>query len=164
MECPLTRREKLPEMRPANRYKKSRALANAALENALEQLVGDALCHHGGSDLQETSAVCTDHQVALGTGSNGCIVRSVEDALHDALQLGIHFLKAPAQTLGVLAHLQAGGGHAAGVGGLCGSVQDTVGQVDLAAAGVSVDDTLGQLFRRKVGRSRPCLLYTSRCV
>ncbi len=54
MECPLTRREKLPEMRPANRYKKSRALANAALENALEQLVGDALCHHGGSDLQET--------------------------------------------------------------------------------------------------------------
>ena len=43
MECPLTRREKLPEMRPANRYKKSRALANAALENALEQLVGDVV-------------------------------------------------------------------------------------------------------------------------
>ena len=96
-----------------------------------ECLVGDALCHHGGGHLQETGAVCTDHQVALGTGSNGCIVGSVEDALHDALQLGIHFLKAPAQTLGVLAHLQAGGGHAAGVGSLGGSVQDAVGQVDL---------------------------------
>ena len=49
--------------------KKSRALANTALENAMEQLVGDALCHHGGSDLQEAGAVCTDHQVALGTGA-----------------------------------------------------------------------------------------------
>ena len=55
----------------------------------------------------------------------------MEDALHDALQLGIHFLKAPAQALGVLAHLQTGGSHAAGVGSLCGSVQDAVGQVDL---------------------------------
>ena len=89
MECPLTRREKLPEMRPANPYKKSRALANAALENALEQLIGDALCHHGGSDLQETGAVCTDHQVALGTSGNGSVIGSVEDALHDALQLCI---------------------------------------------------------------------------
>ena len=100
-----------------------------------ECLVGDALCHHGGGHLQETGAVCTDHQVALGTSSNGCIVGSVEDALHDALQLGIHFLKAPAQTLGVLAHFQTGGGHAAGVGCLCGSVQDTVGQVDLDGLG-----------------------------
>ena len=55
----------------------------------------------------------------------------MEDALHDALQLGIHFLKAPAQALGVLAHLQTGGSHAACVGSLCGSVQDAVGQVDL---------------------------------
>ena len=55
----------------------------------------------------------------------------MEDALHDALQLGIHFLKGPAQALGVLAHLQAGGGHAAGIGSLGGSVQDAVGQVDL---------------------------------
>ena len=100
-----------------------------------DRLVGDALCHHGGGDLQEAGAVCTDHQVALGTGSDGSVVGSVEDALHDALQLGIDFLEGPAQALGVLAHLQAGGGHAAGVGSLCGSVQDTVGQVDLDGLG-----------------------------
>ena len=98
-------------------------------------LVGDALCHHGGSDLQEAGAVCTDHQVALGAGSHRSIIGSVEDALHDALQLGIHFLKAPAQALRVLAHLQTGGSHAACVGSLCGSVQDAVGQVDLDGLG-----------------------------
>ncbi len=55
----------------------------------------------------------------------------MEDALHDALQLGIHFLKAPAQALGVLAHFQTGGSYAACVSSLCRSVQDAVGQVDL---------------------------------
>ena len=56
---------------------------------------------------------------------------SMENALHDALQLGIDLFKGPAQALGVLAHLQTGGGHAACVGSLCRSVQDAVGQVDL---------------------------------
>ena len=85
--------------------------------------------------VKSTGAVCTDHQVALGAGGHGCIVGSVEDALHDALQLCIDLFEAPAQTLGVLAHLQTGGSHAAGVGSLCGSVQDAVGQVDLDGLG-----------------------------
>ena len=55
----------------------------------------------------------------------------MEDALHDALQLCIDLFEGPAQALGVLAHLQAGGGHAAGVGSLCGSVQNAVCQIDL---------------------------------
>ena len=38
-----------------------------------------------------------------------------------AVQLAVHFLEGPAQVLGVLAHLQAGGGHAAGVGSLAGA-------------------------------------------
>ena len=38
------------------------------LERFGKSLVGDALSHHGGSDLQEAGAVCTDHQVALGAG------------------------------------------------------------------------------------------------
>ena len=67
-------------------------------------LVGDALCHHGGSNLQEASAVCTDHQVALGTGSHRCVIGSVEDALHDALQLGIHFLEGPPDDLRYESH------------------------------------------------------------
>ena len=47
----------------------------------------------------------------------------MEDVDHDGLQLAVHFLEAPAQALGVLAHFQSGGGHAAGVGSLAGAEQ-----------------------------------------
>ena len=50
----------------------------------------------------------------------------MEDVHHNVLQLGIHFLKGPAQTLGVLAHFQSGGGYAAGVGSLAGAEQNAV--------------------------------------
>ena len=40
------------------------------------------------------------------------------------MELFIHFLKAPAQPEGVLAHLQPGGGHATGVGRLGGGKED----------------------------------------
>ena len=42
------------------------------------------------------------------------------DVLHDLLQLSVHRLKGPVQALAVLAHLQAGDSHAAGVGSLEG--------------------------------------------
>ena len=48
----------------------------------------------------------------------------MEDTHHDTLELPVHFLEGPAQALGVLAHLQSGGGHAAGVGGLAGQEVD----------------------------------------
>ena len=52
-----------------------------------------------------------------------------------------------------------------GLGGLLDGVRQAVGfliggqgvhgQVDLAAPGMGIDDTLGELLRRKVGRCRP---------
>ena len=48
----------------------------------------------------------------------GGVVDGVEDAHHDALELRVHFLEGPGEALGVLGHLQTGGGHAAGVGRL----------------------------------------------
>ena len=48
----------------------------------------------------------------------------MEDVHHNALELLVHFLKGPAETLGVLAHFQSGGGYAACVGGLAGAEED----------------------------------------
>ena len=48
------------------------------------------------------------------------------DAAHDALELGVNLFEAPGQVLGVLAHLQTGGRHAAGVGRLAGHERDAV--------------------------------------
>ena len=48
------------------------------------------------------------------------------DVGHDAVELLVDLLEGPAQANGVLTHLQAGGGHAAGIGGLGGPEQDTV--------------------------------------
>ena len=46
------------------------------------------------------------------------VIGGVEDALHDALELGIDLVERPRKTLGVLGHLKTAGGNAAGVGGL----------------------------------------------
>lgn len=48
------------------------------------------------------------------------------DVGHDVVELLVHFLEGPAQAHGVLAHLQTGGGYAAGIGSLSGSKQHTV--------------------------------------
>ena len=50
----------------------------------------------------------------------------MEDAHHDTVELGIHFLKAPAVAHGVLAHFQCGGGYTACVGRLCGPEEHAV--------------------------------------
>ena len=45
------------------------------------------------------------------------------DILHDCVQAIIHFFPGPVQAHAVLAHFQAAGGHAAGIGGLAGAEQ-----------------------------------------
>ncbi|MNT59192.1 hypothetical protein D3C72_1966790 [compost metagenome] len=46
------------------------------------------------------------------------------DVLHDAVQALVHLAGGPVQAHGVLAHFQAAGGHAAGVGGLARGEED----------------------------------------
>ncbi len=48
----------------------------------------------------------------------------MEDAHHDVVELLVHFLKAPGVPHGILAHLQAAGGYATGVGRLSGTKED----------------------------------------
>lgn len=72
----------------------------------------------------EACDVGAHDQVALMAVFLGRIISVVEDVDHDSLQLGIHFLKSPGVTHGVLAHLQAGGCNAAGIGCLSGSEQN----------------------------------------
>mmetsp|Transcript_206 Transcript_206/g.592 ORF Transcript_206/g.592 Transcript_206/m.592 type:complete len:202 (-) Transcript_206:244-849(-) len=49
------------------------------------------------------------------------------DGLHDGEQAQVHVLRVPLEAQGVLGHLQARGGHAAGVGRLGGPKQDARG-------------------------------------
>lgn len=46
------------------------------------------------------------------------------DVVHDSVELLIHFLFAPLQVHGVLAHFEARSGHAAGVDSLAGGIHD----------------------------------------
>ena len=82
--------------------------------------------HHSIGNFFEACYICTGHQVITQTIALGNLNRGVVDVLHDALQLLIHFLSGPVQTLGVLGHLQLGNGHAAGVDGLGGSDNDVL--------------------------------------
>ena len=69
-----------------------------------------ALSQHSVGNLLETSDVGA-HDVVLGMAILlGSLVGALEDVLHDALQLGVHFLEAPRETLAVLGHFQSGGG------------------------------------------------------
>ena len=101
-----------------------------------------ALCAHvvGGAGRSPVGDACLGGHVHIDVRCKGLAGIQHTKVCHDK---GIHtglgcFLDGLGQAVGFL------------VGG-----QGVHGQVDLAAAGVSVDDTLGQLFRRKVGRSRP---------
>ena len=101
-----------------------------------------ALCAHvvGGAGRSPVGDACLGGHVHIDVRCKGLTGIQHTKVCHDK---GIHtglgcFLDGLGQAVGFL------------VGG-----QGVHGQVDLAAAGVSVDDTLGQLFRRKVGRSRP---------
>ena len=81
---------------------------------------------HGVGNFQETGDVCAGYIVALHAVLLGSGIQVVEDVHHDVLQLGVHFLKGPAQALGVLGHLQSGGGYAAGVGSFAGAEEDSL--------------------------------------
>ncbi len=90
-------------------------------------LLHNALRKHGVGNLQEAGNVCADNKVSGLTALNGGVVCVVEDILHDGFQTGIHFLKGPAQTHGVLGHFQTAGGDTARVGRLAGAEEQTCG-------------------------------------
>ena len=79
---------------------------------------------HGVDHFQEACDVGTGHIIARHAVLLGGIVQVVENIHHNALQLGVHFLKGPAEPLGVLTHFQGRGGHAACIGGFAGAEQD----------------------------------------
>jgi hypothetical protein len=54
---------------------------------------------------------------------------------HDAAQAVFDFLAGPGEAHGVLGHFEAGGGHAAGVGGLARAVEDLVLEEDVDGLG-----------------------------
>ena len=100
------------------------------------------------------------------------------DVLHDAVQALVHFAGAPVQTHGVLAHFQAAGGHATGVGGLARRVADAsldeqihrfqgrghigpLGHADAAVFQQRAGVLAVQLVLRRAGQRDVCLLYTS---
>ena len=88
---------------------------------SLDQTVGQ----HGVSHFQEAGDVGAGHQVAglavLGGGARGVVIK----VGHNVLQMAVHLLEGPGHAHGILAHLQGGGGHAAGVGGLGGGKEET---------------------------------------
>ena len=61
----------------------------------------------------------------------GSVGGVVEDVDHDLLELLVDLVERPAQTHAVLAHLQRGGGYAAGVGSLAGGKEDAALLEDL---------------------------------
>ena len=93
----LVSEEKAPQTDETAQTKRA-APGGVQLSKMRGELVGDALSHHGGSNFQETSAVCAHHQVALGTSGNRSVIAGMEDPLHDALELCIDFFKGPAQS------------------------------------------------------------------
>ena len=76
----------------------------------------------GAVQLSFTIAISAVAGLVLGGGAGGVLVQ----VGHDALQLLVHFLEAPEEAHGVLAHLQRGDGHAAGVGSLGGSKEQAL--------------------------------------
>src|SRR5690606_39707211 len=70
--------------------------------------------HTGALDIIRALALATIFQALM------------VDARHDVVQTPIHFFTAPGMTQAVLTHLQTAYRHTAGVGGLAGSVTDTV--------------------------------------
>src|SRR5664280_78043 len=95
----------------------------------------EALVQHRVGDLEEARDVGACHVVALDAVSIGGFDALPVDGLHDAVQARVHFFARPAETQAVLAHLEARGGHAAGVGGLAGTVEDALLDEDVDALG-----------------------------
>lgn len=82
----------------------------------------DALTHHGVGHLHESGDVGALHVVDVSVGLGAVLDALGVDVAHYLVQAAVNLLGAPLQVLGVLAHLEARGGHSAGVHGLAGSV------------------------------------------
>ena len=94
-------------------------------EKARNQSANFPLGHHGLGHLEEACDIRADHEIAGLAALDRGVIAGLVDALHDAVQLLVDLVEAPGQAHGVLAHLQAGGGNTARVGGLAGAVQQT---------------------------------------
>ena len=97
-----------------------------AVRSYVKLNLADALGEHGVGDLQEAGDVGAHDKVALLAILLGGVVHVVEHAAHELLELAVDLLEGPGQVLGVLAHLEAGHEHAAGVGSLTGHKGDAV--------------------------------------
>ena len=103
----------------AIKNKRGSALSAASFnKQSLNEFLEDTLSHHGIGNLLEAHNVSTSNQVIAQAIALGNLNRRMIDILHDALQLLVNFLEAPGEALAVLAHLERGGCHAAGVGSL----------------------------------------------
>ena len=88
--------------------------------------LADPLCRHCVRNLKETRNIGACHIVSFHSVLLRRIVQVMEDIHHNVLQFAVHFLKSPAKTLGVLAHLQCGSSHAACIRRLTGCKQHAV--------------------------------------
>ena len=52
-----------------------------------------ALSDHSVRNLKETGDISTDNEVVLAADFSSCFINSVEDVLHDALELSVNFLE-----------------------------------------------------------------------
>mgnify|MGYP006921976460 CR=1 FL=1 len=107
---------------PGQFLSRGRILIGAQTERSIH-----ALPQHGVGHLQEADDIGAGLDVTLLAVLSCGVGALAVDVLHDLLQLGVHRLKGPVQALAVLAHLQAGDSHAAGVGSLGGGVEEAGG-------------------------------------
>jgi hypothetical protein len=112
---------------------------------------------HGAGDLDVTGNVGTsDQRRQLALGNVVVLLGGVEAvpeaALHDSGELIVDSLGGPGHTLGVLGHLETGNGDTTAVGGLGGSVPQTLGLAGLAVSLVDVDGLLGGAHVGSLGK------------
>src|SRR5512137_1168015 len=81
------------------------------------------LGHHGLGYLDEPGDIGTRHIVARQSVFTGGVHTGLVNALHDPLEVVVHFLAAPRKTNAVLAHFKAGDGHTAGIGRLARGIE-----------------------------------------
>lgn len=112
---------------------------------------------HGVCNLFEACNICTDDQARqslaritfLQAELSASLKGRPEDALHNALEPAVDFLKRPGEPGGVLRHLETRNGDTAAVARLTGSVPD--GLLDtLGTSGLEdVDRLLGAALERR---------------
>lgn len=112
---------------------------------------------HGVCNLFEACNICTDDQARqslaritfLQAELSASLEGRPEDALHNALEPAVDFLKRPGEPGGVLRHLETRNGDTAAVARLTGSVPD--GLLDtLGTSGLEdVDRLLGAALERR---------------